>query len=270
MKRKWFELLMVCGMSAALCLTAAAGEENEEDLAFDEEVTIDLDAEGDEIDLSALLGLEDDGSEEDYEYEEDYGYVDEDYDYADGEDYDYADEDYEDEAYVGDIFDEEDLLDEGDENMWYILTYDEEETIELFINDVYLILPKDWEGKYDMLPRKDSVDFYHTVSRAGWLMEDGSEGGLLFRLCRSEDTDYQDLPDYTELGQGSDGYYYYLQFPTDLQAYISKDRPEIEKEYTDLYSSIDSVKEEAFLVSFGFTADESVYEYETETETEAE
>ena len=215
-----------------------------EEPVFETELVIDLSdpGAGDEIDLPAMFDMDD------AEYDE------EDYDDAEYE-YEYDESDYDD----ADTEDGEDaLLDDpesDDETFWYVYRYSEEGADQIVINDVMISLPADWTDKYDMLLTSDRVTFYHRMSRAGQLLE-GSEGGRLFSLCVVRDGEEipENLPDYVELGEGSEGVQYYLEFPTDAQAYISNE--EIAKEYEEMYAEIDDVKDNSFIISYDFESDD--------------
>ena len=127
---------------------------------------------------------------------------------------------------------------------WYVVQYHEDEQDTIMLNDMLIVLPESWTGKYDMILKDDRVSFYHSASRAGWLLKGGEEGGLLFSLCASEEPDFDTLPSFQEMGQGSDGLSYYMVFPTDLQAYPEEE--EIMEEYSALWEDIGVVKEESF------------------------
>lgn len=229
-----------------LALPAAA-----EEPVFETELVIDLSNPnaGDEIDLPEMFDMDD------------AAYAEEDYDGAEYDDAEY-DYEYDDAEYDGEDmeFGEDDaaLLDDPeseDESFWYVYRYSEEGADQIVINDVMISLPENWTDKYDMILEPDRVTFFHRLSRAGHLLE-GSEGGRLFSLCvvKNGEEIPENLPDYTELGEGSDGVQYYLEFPTDAQAYPGKE--EIAQEYTELYANIDDVKENSFIISYDFESDE--------------
>ena len=116
-------------------------------------------------------------------------------------------------------------------------------TIFLF-NEVFITIPADWTGKYDIKINERSISFYQSLSRSLWNSREGYEGGLLFSLGYSETDDFRNLPSYDELGKGSEGYYY-LIYPTDYQAYqkisTAKD------EYDAMWKEIDTVAENSYL-----------------------
>ena len=222
--------LMLAGL---ICLGLALPCLAEDDV-FETEITIDLsdyDLENGEaeIDLGELFG------DEDYEYDED-------------EDYGETD---------GDVLEDQEVY-------WYTVRYHEDDHDMIMLNDVILYLPENWSDQYDMLIRDDRVDFYHTASRAAWILK-GEEGGRLFSLCTSTDDSYTELPSYQDMGQGSDGLYYYLMFPTDMQAYPEDE--EIRAGYEELYAGIDRVKDESFSLNDYYVGAEE-FELMTESETE--
>ena len=152
----------------------------------------------------------------------------------------------------------EDLADGMEEEpmSWYVVQYHDDGQDTIMLNDMLIVLPESWSGKYDMILKDDRVSFYHTASRAGWALK-GEEGGLLFSLCASEEPDYDILPSFQEMGQGSDGLYYYMIFPTDLQAYPEEE--EIMEEYSALWGDIGVVKEESFAL-YDLVMDEGMEE----------
>lgn len=107
--------------------------------------------------------------------------------------------------------------------------------------------PASWKGKVVALEYGDWVAFCHEKSNALWRQASGDEtGGLLFGLCVSESTDFREGPAYQELGRTDRGYYY-LTFPTDLQAYNDE---AVTEEYLALWADIDAVKQTAELLTF--------------------
>ena len=215
MKRKLAVLLAAGLISGMLAVPFSAEDETDFVIDLSDVEILSDDEDGMDINLDELLDYEDDGEE----YTEDY-------------------EDYEEDEYV-------DSLEEGEEMYWYIVQYHDDGHDSILLNDVVIILPESWNDLYDMVINDDRVDFYHKASRAAYYLEGDTSGGRLFSLCTSADDSYADvLPSYQDLAVSSDGIYYYLEFPTDMQAYPKKD--EIREEYEKLYSEIDYVKEESF------------------------
>lgn len=114
---------------------------------------------------------------------------------------------------------------QADVQSWEYDQYTDDKGSEVYdFQEVELKIPKSWNGKYGFKIFDDRIDFYHKASRkaareAGW-----GEGGRLFSLCFSEDTEFEEyLPAYEIIGDGEDGTYY-LEFPTDVQGYPEDDR----------------------------------------------
>ena len=96
--------------------------------------------------------------------------------------------------------------------------------------------------------RENGVSFYHSMSRFMWQNTGGFEGGLLFTLSFSDTQDYADyLPSYQDIGPGASGYYY-LIFPTDLQAYAEIDS--IRSEYMSMWADIGFVRDNSYSFIF--------------------
>ena len=121
------------------------------------------------------------------------------------------------------------------------------DTIYIF-DEVFVAIPASWAGKYDVVMRENGVSFYHSMSRFMWQNTGGFEGGLLFTLSFSDTQDYADyLPSYQDIGPGANGYYY-LIFPTDLQAYAEIDS--IRSEYMSMWADIGFVRDNSYSFIF--------------------
>ena len=116
-------------------------------------------------------------------------------------------------------------------------------TIFLF-NEVFITIPADWAGRYDIKINERSISFYQSLSRSLWNSREGYEGGLLFSLGYSETEDFRNIPSYDELGKGSDGYYY-LIYPTDYQAY--QKIATVKSEYDAMWKEINYIAENSYL-----------------------
>ena len=116
-------------------------------------------------------------------------------------------------------------------------------TIFLF-NEVFITIPADWAGRYDIKINERSISFYQSLSRSLWNSREGYEGGLLFSLGYSETEDFRNMPSYDELGKGSDGYYY-LIYPTDYQAY--QKITTAKSEYDAMWKEINYIAENSYL-----------------------
>ena len=116
-------------------------------------------------------------------------------------------------------------------------------TIFLF-NEVFITIPADWAGRYDIKINERSISFYQSLSRSLWNSREGYEGGLLFSLGYSETEDFRNIPSYDELGKGSDGYYY-LIYPTDYQAH--QKIATAKSEYDAMWKEINYIAENSYL-----------------------
>lgn len=86
--------------------------------------------------------------------------------------------------------------------------------------EVQVYLPSDWSGLCQMAPDENSVSFYQTKSRRLITQELGfAAGGWLFTLHYSDEPDYVDYPSYDVIGGSNEGYYF-VSYPTDVQAYV--------------------------------------------------
>lgn len=121
----------------------------------------------------------------------------------------------------------------------YSISRDDSSLIYTFERGPVISMPLDYDGQIDVVEDNGKVYFYHKASKDAWEM-DGYKGGLLFSLNFSEKKDYLYLPDYQDIGSTADGFYY-LSFPTDLQAYFGNER--IASQYSELWSQIDYVKQ---------------------------
>lgn len=89
--------------------------------------------------------------------------------------------------------------------------------------EVQLTLPASWSGKCQVTTSANSASFYQTKSRKLWSQELGySNGGLLFEICYSENLDFLEYPAYRIIGDTDEGHYY-VEYPTDVQAYVDNE-----------------------------------------------
>ena len=103
-----------------------------------------------------------------------------------------------------------------------------------------ITLPADWRGKVTIGVNERSIAFYQTQSYERWQKE-GYKGGLLFAVGYSEQEDFRNLPSYAELGKVGKGWYY-LIYPTDLQAYDIKT---VLEEYMAMFGERDYVLDQS-------------------------
>lgn len=93
----------------------------------------------------------------------------------------------------------------------YDEAYDEEENIIYDFEEVSLMLPADWEGRYAMVQTEDAVYFSCQAIRDEYGKEQQQPDlGELFALKRSRDYDFMEQEAYREILGSSDEYVYYL------------------------------------------------------------
>ncbi|MBQ6592391.1 MAG: hypothetical protein IJH98_05815 [Solobacterium sp.] len=129
----------------------------------------------------------------------------------------------------------------------YIVTKDSSGNIVYNIDNgsVYLTLPADWEGCYDVdFTQQYRMTFYHAKSRLLWASKGYEDQGNLFSLVWSAEDDFSHLPSYKYLGEGAQYGYYHLEFPTDVQGY--QDDQACWEEYLMMQKGVNSVKESAY------------------------
>lgn len=99
----------------------------------------------------------------------------------------------------------------------YSTSYDANGDILIEFKEVEITLPASWEGKYLIETSDNYASFYHLGSYEKWEAE-GSSGGWLFDICKSEYLDFLDAPSYRYVDDTADGYYY-IGYATDMQGY---------------------------------------------------
>lgn len=127
-------------------------------------------------------------------------------------------------------------------------TRDANNNICINFEEVEVVLPADWAGKCRMVTSSDRVTFYHLGSNDMYRQEGIDTAGTLFAVNFSTDLSYTDNPDYMDIGETDEGYYY-ATFPTDVQAYT--DDANVASEYFALYADIDWISENISLVYYG-------------------
>ena len=107
--------------------------------------------------------------------------------------------------------------------------------------DISLYLPASWEGRFTVVRDEFGLTFY----------------GFLFRLCASEDEDYQDLPACAYLGYSENaGLHFYLTLPPEYTAYQEES---IMADYNDMAEDLETVIEMARIApSLSFYTDDLV------------
>lgn len=119
-----------------------------------------------------------------------------------------------------------------------------------YFEEVAVVLPEDWKGKFELEVDGTRATFYHTASREKWLETYQMGGGELFTLSYSVNHDFAELPDFSYIGFSEDSVMnYFLTFPTDFQAYV--DDPAVAEEFQQMNEEIDFVKENAYMLADG-------------------
>lgn len=93
-------------------------------------------------------------------------------------------------------------------------------------NDITVIIPEEWEGKYTIKESKDDLAFYQKAS-----VEIDETMGWLGSISIRKDY-YNDLPGTTLIAYTKDGTFYYLTVPTDV-TFFAEDAA-ITAEYMDM------------------------------------
>lgn len=109
-----------------------------------------------------------------------------------------------------------------------------------FYPGILVTMPEEWYQNTIAKAYEDRVIFCHKDSYNRWAEEGLENGGRLFTIACSVNTDFKDLDEMTYIGfDGETLLNYYATKPTDYQAYSSD--PEIRAEYDRLFSTADEV-----------------------------
>lgn len=136
------------------------------------------------------------------------------------------------------------------DGLWeYSVTTQSDSSLACDFKEVEVLLPASWTGKTGMKVSDDHVTFYHLASRQAHLDNDGTEGGVLFTLCYSQDYSFMNtLPNYSIIGSGAQGIYY-MTLPTDVQGYTQDE--ETWSEWQSICEELDWVKEHITMTNPG-------------------
>lgn len=108
-----------------------------------------------------------------------------------------------------------------------------------FTQGVFVTMNKDWYQKTMVIPKDNGATFYHKASYYAW-QEQGLEGGRLFTISASVNTDFQNLPSFAYIGFDEEEVMnYFAILPTDYQAYA--DDESIRSEYDSLWAGVKDV-----------------------------
>ena len=109
-----------------------------------------------------------------------------------------------------------------------------------FYPGILVTMPEEWYQNTIAKAYEDRVIFCHKDSYNRWAEEGLENGGRLFTIACSVNTDFKDLDEMAYIGfDGETLLNYYATKPTDYQAYSSD--PEIRAEYDRLFSTADEV-----------------------------
>ena len=106
---------------------------------------------------------------------------------------------------------------------------------------ILVTLDENWYLNTRVIPGEGGMtaSFYHKDSRDAYAKE-GLDGGLLFTLGASVNSDFQNLPSFRYLGfDEEEAMNYYAELPTDYQAYVKDEK--IRAEYDILWSGVEEV-----------------------------
>ncbi len=108
-----------------------------------------------------------------------------------------------------------------------------------FEQGVKVTLDEDWYQKTRVIADENGATFYHKASYDAYA-EEGFEGGRLFTLSVSVNTDFKNLPSFEYIGFDEDeAMNYFAVLPTDVQAYMEDES--IAEEYQALYAGVRDV-----------------------------
>ena len=108
-----------------------------------------------------------------------------------------------------------------------------------FTDGVFVTMDKDWYQKTMVIPGEQGATFYHKASYDAYQNE-GYEGGRLFTISASVNTDFRNLPSFEYIGfDEEEAMNYFVILPTDYQGY-EKDES-IAAEYNELWKGVKDV-----------------------------
>ena len=108
-----------------------------------------------------------------------------------------------------------------------------------FDQGLKVTLDEDWYQNTMVIADDDGATFYHKASYEAY-KEEGYEGGRLFTLGASVNTDFKELPSFEYIGfDEEEAMNYFAVLPTDVQAYMKDET--IAQEYEKLYAGVKDV-----------------------------
>lgn len=123
-----------------------------------------------------------------------------------------------------------------------------------FDQGLTVVMPEEWYRSTIVRAYKDRAIFCHKDSYNKWAEKGIENGGRLFSLSYSVNSDFKDLDEMTYIGFDEEtALNYYVTKPTDYQAYGSD--PEIRAEYDRLFRTADEVIANIKILSADIPAD---------------
>lgn len=123
-----------------------------------------------------------------------------------------------------------------------------------FYPGILITMPEEWYHNTIVKAYENRVIFCHKESYNKWAEEGIENGGRLFTLSYSVNSDFKDLNEMTYIGFDEEtALNYYVTKPTDYQAYGSD--PEIRAEYDRLFGTADEVIAKIKILSANIPSD---------------
>ena len=105
---------------------------------------------------------------------------------------------------------------------------------------VFVTMDENWYRHTLVITNDHGASFFHRESYDAFAEEGWKDGGWLFTLCASKDTNFRDLPGFEYIGFDDEAnLYYYADLPTDYRAYA--ENKDIRDEYDALGSQVSDV-----------------------------
>lgn len=130
------------------------------------------------------------------------------------------------------------------EDFWgYETAYDEENNLIYTFDELEIVIPEEWEDRYEIEEADDGLRFYSTAVREyGNETYPGWKGGELFTLHATQDYDFIDKLQYSYIIGTSETYIYHLSRMQE-EAFDPEDK-ESAKEWNDLMNDLEWIEEE--------------------------
>ena len=109
-----------------------------------------------------------------------------------------------------------------------------------FTRGVVVTMDKDWYQKTMVLTDDSGATFYHKASYQAYKEQGYEDGGRLFTISASVNTDFKELPSFEYIGFNEEECMnYFAVLPTDYQAYAEDES--IRAEYDSLWAGVKDV-----------------------------